>query len=221
MTPKKLVLMVEGQSEESSLPGLITRILKDVNGQDVLYVSTTMRVGELHGLVNRGSEAEWIRFLNSAAKKDHLGAVLLLLDGDAKARNGIDTSEGKKTFCARETASFLARRARKETVAGKAFSLAIVFARQELESWLLAGCPEFAVRIDRSGKDLERAPRDAKGEISALRKRPYKETTHQPELTRKLDFARVRPKMRSFRRLENAIRQLVDAVRGGTPVCTP
>ena len=118
MNRSRLVLMVEGQSEEASVPGLVTRLLQSVGGDDVLVVAHIMRVGELHRLVNRGSEAEWLRFLKSAAKTPDLGAVLLLLDGDTKAKHPLQTSAGTKEFCARTIAAFMAQRGRAETAAG-------------------------------------------------------------------------------------------------------
>jgi hypothetical protein len=220
MDTKALVLMVEGESDRQSVPGLVTRLLESLGARDVLHVSSTMCVGDVHRLANRGSEAEWIRFVLSAAKKPALGAVLLLLDGDAKAKHPIRTSAGDMQFCAREVAAFLARRAREEAGAGTGFSLAIVFARQEFESWLLAGCAELAEGIG-PAKDLEAAPRDAKSQIGRLRGRAYKETIHQPELTRRLDPRLAGARMRSFRRLEDAIGELAAAVREGRHVCTP
>ncbi|MFA4943838.1 MAG: DUF4276 family protein [Lentisphaeria bacterium] len=224
MSPKELALMVEGESEEISVPGLVTKLLDRLGGRDVLYVGKVMRVGELHGLVKGGSEDEFLRFVRRAALLRNLGAVLLLLDGDAKAKHPIHTSAGKKEFCAKEIGPFLASRAKNETPAGTKFSFAVVFARQEFESWLLAGCPELADQLQSPIDDLEKAPRDAKGKIGELTNAAYKETTHQPHYTHQLDIDRIlgrNPKMRSFHRLENALRQLTAAVRSGNPVSTP
>jgi len=224
MAARELVLMVEGDSEAASVPGLVHRLLDGCNGHDALYVGTTMRVGGLQNLVHAGSEERWLRFLHRAALKPNLGAVLLLLDGDTKARHPLRTSEGEKVFCARTLAGLLARLAERHTEAGKQFSVAVVFARQEFESWLLAGCPELASRLAGTVSHPEEAPRDAKGRIAELTGVPYKETTHQPHYTRRLDvdvlLNRV-PKMRSFHRMQHAMQQLTEAARSGRHVCTP
>lgn len=213
--------MVEGDGDANAVPGLVTRLLAHVGGDAVLRTGPPMRVGDIYSLVNNASEQRFLKLLHVATKRKP-GAVLLLLDGDTKAKHPIHTSDGKKSFCAARLGRFLAKRAKDEAGAGVQFSFAVVFARQEFESWLLAGCPDFADQTQ--GKDLETGPRDASGMISELTNRAYRKPQNQPEYTRKLDFDRLlkrQPKMRSFHRMEHALRELVDAVRNGCHVCTP
>src|SRR5262249_32028437 len=174
-------------------------------------------------------QSNWLRWLEAAQKRPHLGAVLLFLDGDARAIEG-------GPFCARQVACRLAQRARR-VGAGTTFSVAVVFACREYESWFIACVEHLAGKPlppdDRPGirdgtpafpSDPEVNPRDAKGWLGQRMHAGYKETRDQEPLTRlltdQLPHLRGRP-VRSFRRLENALLQLIGAIRSGTPVATP
>jgi hypothetical protein len=105
----------------------------------------------------------------------------------------------------------------------------------EFESWLIAGATslqgkpfadgrmEIPERIEPPDlRNLESSPRDAKGWFRRIMKTGYKPTRDQDELTRLVDLDLIRQQgMRSFRRLEDAIKGLVDAIRLGVPAVTP
>jgi hypothetical protein len=147
------------------------------------------------------------------------------LDGDAdRFEHGM--------FCAWKAAVTLADRS-KDVGGGSLFSVACVFARQEYESWIIAGVESLAGRSLPDGRpgvkagtvappSPEKAPRDAKGWLSKNINGGYKPTTHQLPLTDMVDVSMIRNRnLRSFRRVENALRQLVDAIRSGQHVVTP
>ena len=106
-----------------------------------------------------------------------------------------------------------------------------MFACMEFESWLIPGARSLAGVLLADGQrfptsirdmppDPETAPRDAKGWFR--KKMGYKPTLHQAELTRLVDFGLVRDsQVRSFRRLEHAIEELVEAIRSGAHRVTP
>jgi hypothetical protein len=229
--PNELVLMVEGDSETASVPGMTHRLLRKLAlDSELVYYNRLLRVGGLSALVRRDkatntetlvSEAEgnkkWHRYLGVARKEVKQGnnaCILLLLDGERSA-------DGSFPFCAMKTAKFLAKEAA-DAGAGNIFSLAIVFVRQEFESWLLAGCLDLAKNLTTEElKKLEEAPRDAKKRIHEITGHSYKETTHQPAYAAKLDFALLETRMRSFLRFENALRQLGATANAGNFICTP
>jgi len=111
------------------------------------------------------------------------------------------------------------------TQAGTTFSVAVVFARQEFESWLIAGVPSLAAKYhDEVGDDfqnVETAPRDAKKWIGKRSKGGYKPTQHQAPLASELDIDVAIERLRSFRRLDNAIQEFIDAARSGQHTVSP
>jgi hypothetical protein len=69
---------------------------------------------------------------------------------------------------------------------------------------------------------LENSHRGAKEWLSGVMESQYKATTDQAALTKMVDFQRIRDRnMKSFKRLEHAIDELIDAVRTGRHVSTP
>ena len=150
---------------------------------------------------------------------------MLILDGDIETVGG-------KAFCAAEVAKSLAGEAM-HVGAGQTFSVAVVFATQEYETWLIAGIASLAGQRLPDGRvissdakppegDLEASPRDAKGWLRAVVEGGYKPTRDQAELTRLVDLGVVRGRnLRSFRRLECAVSSLLVAIRGSRPIVSP
>jgi len=109
-----------------------------------------------------------------------------------------------------------------------------VFACQEFESWLIAGVESLAGKPLKDGrpgvkagiappdKNLEAAPRDAKRWLRKATVSGYSPARDQAALAKivDLDLIRNRP-MRSFRRLENALSQIVSAIRDESPRTSP
>ena len=221
MTLKRLVLLVEGDGDVQAAPVLLKRLLADCGAFDVVRLDPhPLRVGE-YGRICKDSFSEWRRFLQVAAKRSDMGGCLLILDGDSRLM--VDG----QPFCAMRAARFLAGEARR-VGGGTLFSVAVVFACMEFESWLIAGATtlagksftdgrkELPERIDPVPVDPQSAPRDAKGWFRRIMKTGYKPTRDQAELTRLVDLDAVRQRgMRSFRRLEHAVKELVEAIRCG------
>jgi len=220
---KRLTLLVEGDGDAKAAPTLVSRLLEKHGGSAVLFPDEPMRVGNLFNLVRQGNETEWLRFVRAAAKRKDLAGIILLIDGDCDGEP-VFTSQGRKRFCAATIAEFMASRAT-EAGAGALFSLAVVFARQEYESWLIAGNTSMNLRL-RAGValldgDLEVAPRGAKEWLVSHRQGGYKPTQHQKELTQSLDLHVLQQKMRSFRHLEKALCEIIVATREGRYVLSP
>lgn len=221
---KRIVLFVEGEGEADAVPNLVTRLLHEQGIWDVFVDQNPFRVGEIGRLV-KDEFREWKRKLQAALKRGQVGGVLLLLDGDIAKVRGVP-------FCAANVARDLAEAA-KSVGAGSMFSVASIFVRQEYESWLIASLGAFLGKSFPDGRefpqdakppdgDLEESPRAAKGWLSRLIDGGYKETRDQITLTRWLDFQLVRDRgMRSFRRLESALEELVTAIRSENHIASP
>ena len=230
---KRLVIFVEGDGDVQAAPTLVERLLQELTPWEWMIVDhVPFRVRGVESLTGRKNAVNWTRFLAAACRsRPNLGAVLLLLDGDTEK---VQTHEGKLIpFCAKDVAHGLAQAAR-AVGAGEKFSVAVVFARQEYESWLIAGVESLAGKPLPDGRsgiragttpptgDLESAPRDAKGWLSRKMATGYKETLDQQHLTKMVDVSLIRARnLRSFRRLESGLRQLVEAFRTGKHIVSP
>lgn len=230
MNPKRLVIFIEGDGDDDAVPALIAHLLEEYQSKDLFFVdSNVIRTGGAKNLVTQKAIASgnWERWLGVALKRPNLGAALLVADGD------VDEVAKNKPFCPGQCAEELSVRARK-VGAGQTFSVAAVFARQEFESWLIAGVRSLAgVELpDGLGRvapdvepptgDLEAAPRGAKEWLSHHTGIAYRPTIHQTILTRLVDVALIRQrKMRSFERLEKSLKALIEAVRSGRHIVTP
>jgi hypothetical protein len=230
---KRLVLMGEGEGERESLFVLTKKLLDPIAAWDTLWLdSNVITVGDLPGLLSDSKrkgqdQTKWLSRLRHATKRSNLGAILVVLDGDAKNR------ALEKPFCAREHAKQLGLLAA-SIGAGTLFSMAIVFACKEYESWLIAGVESLAGKTLRDGLegiptgttaptgDLEQAPRDAKKWLSDHMKIKYRPARDQSHFTRLVSIDLIRNRrMRSFARMENAVRQIVDSIRSGQALVSP
>lgn len=111
--------------------------------------------------------------------------------------------------------------------------MATVFARQEFESWLMAGFDSFSHQMFPDGRrfrsdvsvpdsDLDESPKDAKDWLRTAINGGDKPTRDQATLTQWLDIDSVRQRnSRSFRRLESGINELVAAIQADDHVATP
>src|SRR5260370_35058196 len=222
---KRIVLFVEGEGESDAVPRLIKRLLSEQNAWDAVNLDPDpFRVGEVNKLVKDGNR-EWKRKLAACLKRRNIGGVLLVLDGDVK-------NVGTKVFCAAEMAKALAGEA--AAVGGGAkFSVAVVFARQEFESWLIAGVESCAGKRLPDGRliapnakapvgNLEENPRNAKGWFDKVVEGGYKPTRDQAAVTELVALDAIRDrKLRSFNRLESALAELVSAIRNNKYLCSP
>ena len=223
---KRLVLFVEGDGDARAVSILVKRLLTEADAWDCLHLDPDPFFASSLGKLLKNDCEKWTNWLGAAAKHRDIGAVLLLLDGDSRKIGG-------EVFCAANMAKKLAQEA-KRARGGELFSVAVVFACQEFESWLIAGVESLAGKTLKDGRagvkadvtppdrDLEAAPRDAKKWLRKAMPSGYSETKDQAALTEILDLELVRNRpMRSFRRLENALLQIVTAIRDESPLSSP
>ena len=223
---KRMVLFVEGDGDALAVPALMKRLLTEVGAWDCLYLDPHPFVVRGVGRLLKNDCRDWIRWLGAAAKRREIGAVLLVLDGDSPRIQG-------KVFCAANVARRLAQEAT-HARGGELFSVATVFACQEYESWLIAGIESLSGKPLKDGRagvdagakppdgDLESAPRDAKRWLGNVMASGYNPVKDQVLLTEMVDFELVRSRpMRSFCRLDNAVSQIVSAIRNESPLTSP
>ena len=225
---KRLVLVGEGQGDALALPVLARKLLRDELSEGRLLLDPeVIRAGHASGLVRwdkpntREDYSNWVRFLSYAARRKNVAGILAVFDGDAKTF----PAGTRAPFCAATAAKAMAVAAR-ETGAGRVFSLAVVFACVEYETWLVAGAgaPTTAgTPVLFPGKAFPTGDPESHGKGWIVRNMPlYRETRDQKTLTEMLDLPTVRAKnLRSFTRLENALDQLVTAARSGKHVSSP
>jgi hypothetical protein len=231
--------LVEGQGDVEAAPVLVDRLLKEYHAAEPVFDAVCLdwkplRVGEFSKIRRNGTQrgvhdfAEWRRLLQVAiTTRKNVGGCILLLDGDSPV-----LVEGKP-FCAATAAKILAAEAKK-VGAGARFSLSVVFACWEFESWLIAGVESLQDRLfanDRRGigkltipvpADPETAPRDAKGWFRKVMTMGYEPPRDQAELTRLVDLSVIRERNpRSFRHLESAVKQMIAGIRSGKHVVLP
>lgn len=137
MTPKKIVLLTEGDGEQVAAPILINRLLAERNAHhDLIFVDDEpLRIGSLPKIAKDDFKI-FRNTLKLAAMRPGAKGCMLILDGDCDI-------DAKTPFCAKTMARRIAEIAAEEG-AGKAFSTTIVFAQMEFESWLLAGSHSLA-----------------------------------------------------------------------------
>ena len=236
MSPKRLVIMVEGEGDKEAALILVKRLLVEQSGFDAVFLDPhPMKIGhyaEVCKKENGKPFGKWLRLLQKCWKRSNLGGVLLLLDGDSDYVWNASGPVKTQPFCAMQAAKILAQEARK-VGAGSQFSVAVVFACQEFESWFIAAANSFVGKhfpdnrivlpqpITSLPPNPEMSPRDAKGWLAARIPTGYNPARDQKDLAEMVDLKLVRQTMRSFQRLENAVKELVHAIRTGQPLCRP
>lgn len=229
---KRLVIIGEGHGEVSALPILARKILHQKDAERHLFVDDEIiRAHNPAGLVKwqkQKSQAdfeEWFKRIRVATRRPNLGGVLAVFDGDAET---FPAGKGSP-FCAATAAKLMAEAATR-IGAGKNFSLAVVFACVEFETWIIAGAETLAGKAFDDGRPI--LPKNIKfpaGHPESHGKRwleqncpGYRPRRDQGPLTKLVDWQVVRDKnLRSFRRLDNAIGQILSAVNSGNHVATP
>jgi hypothetical protein len=227
----RLVLIGEGHGETSALPILVRKFLSE-KGQDLpVFVDRNVirfpssRVFRRYEESDKPDLAEWLKALEIGVRRQDTAAVLAIYDGDLPSFP-LGT---RVRFCAARAAKALAVKA-KEIGAGRLFSVSVVFACVEYETWLIAGIESLRGRHTPDGRLL--IPETAtfpSGEAESHGKRwleqncrDYRPSRDQGALTELLDLSCVRGKqLRSFRRLEHALEQLLNATVTGSHISTP
>jgi len=228
---KRLVLLGEGHGEVPALPVLVRKLLKGKGASDEFYADKEVIRTNPFGLVKwdqtlkRPDYTKWIQRIELAARKPALAGVLAVYDGDApKFPAGSSTA-----FCASRAAKEMAEAA-KQAGAGAKFSLCVVFACKEYETWLVAAAECFAGKRYADQRPILSANvKLPAGDFEARGKRwleencaNYRPTRDQSPLTELLDLEVLRAKrVRSFQRFDHAIEQILAAAESGRHVATP
>jgi hypothetical protein len=229
---KRLVILGEGHGEVSALPVLARKVLREKDSEQRLFVDgDIIRTGNPLGLVkwdrqqNKADDKEWLRYIRIAAHRSNLGGILAVFDGDANKF----PAGANSPFCAATAAKSMALAAA-QIGAGRIFSIAVVFACIEYESWIIAGAESFAGKSFTDGRPaLQRDvifPADnpeSHGKRWLEKNCPgYRPHRDQRLLTELLDLGVVRNKrLRSFSRLDHAIDQILEAVSKNSYIATP
>jgi hypothetical protein len=229
---KRLVLIGEGHGETTALPVLIRKIIHHKGADQKVFVDEAIiRARNPAGLVKWNKETSqincdaWHKYIRAAARKPNLGGILAVFDGDAKC-----FPAGKHSpFCAATAAKMMAGAAA-SIGAGKNFSLAVVFACVEFESWIIASTESLAGKSFDDGRlVLPANTKFPEGDPESHGKRwfekncpDYRPRRDQEPLTRLMDLRVVQSRnLRSFSRLENAIDQLLAAMDSGRCTVSP
>ncbi len=228
---KRLVLLGEGHGEVHALPILVGKLLleKDHNStffvdKDVIRFSSS-RVLRPDESRQRPDFTQWIKGVTIAARRSNVGAVLAVYDGDLK----FFPPGSNLQFCAAIVAKSLAAAAT-GAGAGRTFSLSVVFACAEYETWLVAGAESLRGRCLNNGRiALSPTAVFPPGDPESHGKRwleqncsNYRPSRDQGALTELLDLQCVRSKnLRSFQRFEHALDQLLEAVSNNSHIATP
>jgi hypothetical protein len=197
-----------------SLIGELLAHLPDHLQGQLFLDNAPMKVGGLHQISGRRKD-DLLRHLGNATKRPKLGAAILVLDGDS------DRFEGQP-FCPVEAARTVGQRA-SAAGAGRTFSFATVFLRQEYESLLIRVADQLPDIKDGIAPppQPEEAPRDAKGWLHDSLVDGYNPTNRQLELTRAVrDWAPVH-ELRCFQRLQHALTELAAAVAADQHTVSP
>ena len=201
--------IVEGDGDVAAVPGLLRRILGKRFGRYDIQASKAKPANGKPNLLKKFEQ--FLRY----AIIDSCDAILVIVDADEQ--------------CPVEQAGKLAARA---AALNLAVPVAIVYAKSEYETWFISNltdCTGETIR-DRLGiSDTEHAPdnvediRGAKGWLNERMPgdRAYKETEDQGPLTYHIDLDLTHGKSRSFRRLCDAVGELVYAIDQRTAVVTP
>jgi hypothetical protein len=229
---KRLVIVGEGHGDVVALPILARKVLQEKDKGSQLFVDNdVVRAGGVTGLLKwdkvaeRGDATKWKKMVNVAAIRRDVAGILAVFDGDASKF----PAGSNEPFCPATAAKYLISEAA-ECGAGKLFSLALVFACVEYESWLIAGAESFKGKHLSDGRIA--LPSNVKlpgGSMESHGKRwmeenclGYRPTRDQGLFTEILDLNIVRSQsLRSFARLEHAIEQLVEATGQGRIISTP
>jgi hypothetical protein len=190
-----IVPIVEGQGDALAVPVLLRRLLAslEVFGPTV---GTAIRHPRSK-LVQENGLREAVRL---AGYRPGAEAMLILFDADDD--------------CARDIVPSLTHWAASEI---GYLPIAVVLARREYESWLLAALESLRgvrrIAADAVCAGDPEASRGAKGVLNSHfpRKDPYKETTDQVALTAKFNLAQTYRRCSSFRKLVKELCRVLDA----------
>lgn len=191
--------IVEGQSEEESLPVLLRRIARDFDPNLHIHIPPPHRLQRTRLKRERELERAVLLVQRKVAPR---GAVLVVFDSDDD--------------CPAETAPNLLARAKSVC---PSMPVAFILAKREFEAWFLAAAASLRGRRGLSD-DVSDHPhpeeiRNAKGWLSEqmLRGQAYNETLDQPAFAEVFDIAAAR-RAESFDKLYREIVKILEYLKG-------
>lgn len=197
-----IVPVVEGDGEVEAVPILLRQFLINYDRHDI-RISRPMNARG-RGRLTRPQGLE--DFIEYAVKKPGCNAVLLIMDSEGECPKS-------------DILPDLIKRVANLNLPLPVF---LVFPHYNFESWFAASLPAYAGRKIKGRKlippealfdgDVEsgNGKRILKGIINPGLK--YRETEDQASLTRLMDFDLVRQRSRSFRRMEHAFQEIIEAI---------
>lgn len=209
-----IIPIVEGTGEIDAVPLLLRRLLEEKFGRHDWRIRQPKNA---HGCGNLTAPNGIERFVRYALI-EQCHAILILIDRDAI--NSLPGSERPSGDCAADFARVLSRRI---SAINPSVPVVVVIACHEYESWIVASIETMGISgVDAYQGNVEDL-RSPKGWIDARlpRGQRYKETIDQVRMTAKMNLDLVETRSRSFRRLQNALAQILQAHENNTPTVTP
>jgi hypothetical protein len=191
---RSIACVVEGHGDRQAVPVLIRRIAAEICGVHDVQVQPPLRIPR-DRLIKPGEIERAVTLAAARVAPD--GGILVVIDADDD--------------CPAELGPSLLRRAR---TARSDVDIAVVVAKREYESWLIAAAPSLAgARGLPPELETPGDPEGVRGAKEWLRRRmgpgrTYSETTDQAALTARLDLDAARAS-RSFRRCIREVMRLV------------
>jgi hypothetical protein len=189
---KTILPIIEGQSEEDSVPILLRKI-RDQIGASSVQISHPFRI-KRNKIVKEGELERAIEYALRA--RSDVGAILILLDADDD--------------CPVE----LAKRLKDRSMSKTSLPVAVVVANRELEGWFLGGKESLrgirSIRMDAIAPQNPESIRGAKERLSLNMEHGarYIEVDDQPAFAARLDFDLTRSRCRSFEKFLNDVHNL-------------
>lgn len=209
-----IVPIVEGDGEIEAVPLLLRRLLWEKLGR---YDWRVKPPKNAHGCGSLTSSEGIERFVRYALSEQCHG-ILILIDRDAI--RSLSDSERPPEDCVADFARYIGKRV---SAINPSVPVAIVVACHEYEAWIVASIESMGIPgADAYQGDVE-GLRSPKGWINARlpQGKQYKETIDQVKMTAKMDLALVETQSRSFRRLQNALEQILRAHDDNISIVTP
>ncbi len=205
----KLYILVEGHGEKEAAPALVRRLVQHHERYE--YLSLGIEVYNAKGIGNITTRLE--QLLNEVFRKlQDCKALLILLD-----------AEKDNYLCPPTLARELAAIAETQRLN---FPVAIVCACCEYESWFLVSLHSIVDKwlvpgTKYSGNPNQECSAKAWLEDHMPTGQTYKERTDQVRMTFDLDIDHTIQHSRSFRRMANAVKELLTAIDENTNLVTP
>jgi len=189
----KIVPIVEGPGEVGAVPVLLRRFQAECRRWDF----EIERPKNAHGRGNLTKEGGLERFLQHASHVQNCRVILVIMDSEDECPKDIGTNFVERALSLNMLPAIF-----------------FVFPKRNFESWFAASLP--TLRGLRAGASFDGDVENRGGKAILNEWMPpgriYKETMDQAPMTKYMNFGLIRPRSRSFRRMENAFREIREIV---------